>query len=104
MDEDEEVDRQGGDGKMSDHLFSFVLRNTHLKAVSYIPNCCIAFATSKRHSIGVSSFAGLLIPDTRVPSSINVSFYAVAIIAGQKPLSYLSLPFALASICSSPLC
>ena len=71
MDEDEEVDWQGGDRKMSDHLFSFMLRNTHLKVVSYTPNCCISLATSKRHCMGVSSFAGLLIPGTYFFSSLK---------------------------------
>ena len=40
MDEDEEIDREGGGRKMSDHLnFFFSRNNTHLQTVSYFSDC-----------------------------------------------------------------
>lgn len=56
MDEDEEVDREGGGRKMSELLDFPCCRIPICKAVSYFSNWDKAFATSKCYCMGVSSF------------------------------------------------
>ena len=80
MDEDEEVDREGGGRKMSDHLVLFLLHNnTHLQAISYFSNLDKAFANQKPMCRGVALTGALLhtLPSLRALIYISASLLSI---------------------------
>ena len=78
MDEDEEVDREGGGRKMSDHLVLFLLHNnTHLQAISYFSNLDKTFANPKSMCKGVA-LTGAFVAHAPFSSSFDLHLGIIA--------------------------